>query len=115
MTIYKICSRDAWQQAIEIGTFTGAAIDLRDGFIHFSTAHQVRETAAKHFSGQNDLVLVAVESESLGEALKWEVSRGGDQFPHLYGSLDVNLVSSVLSLPVDSSGCHQFPPIDDQP
>lgn len=99
MLIYKICSKVAWQQAESVGTFAGAEIDLKDGYIHFSTGEQVKETATKHFAGQQGLVLVAIESDRLGEALKWEVSRGGAEFPHLYGELDVSLVSSVEDMP----------------
>lgn len=109
MWIYKICSRDAWQQAAAAGTFVGAEIDLQDGYIHFSTAAQVKETVAKHFHGQSDLVLVAVESEQLGEALKWEVSRGGAEFPHLYSALDTTLANRVDDLPLDADGGHIFP------
>ena len=107
--IYKICSQKAWQTAVEAGRFDGAEIDLQDGFIHFSAAHQVRETARKHFAGQDNLVLVEVNEEVLGEQLKWEVSRGGDQFPHLYGHLNVAAATSVSDLPLDNDGTHVFP------
>ena len=109
MLIYKICSREAWQEATVAGEFTGAEIDLQDGFIHFSAADQARETAAKHFRGQPNLVLVGVEAERLGDALKWEVSRGGAEFPHLYSALNVALVSSVDELPLNAEGQHEFP------
>ncbi len=107
--IYKICTRDLWQSAIETGVFQGAAVDLEDGFIHFSDAGQVRETAARHFAGQAELVLVAVEPTSLGDALAFEPSRGGDLFPHLYAHLDVALVASVDGLPLGPGGVHVFP------
>ncbi|MEZ6130101.1 MAG: DUF952 domain-containing protein [Planctomycetaceae bacterium] len=107
--IYKICTRDQWQQAVAAGTSHGAAIDLKDGYIHFSAAHQVRETAARHFSGQTDLVLVAVDERVLGENLKWEVSRGGNRFPHLYDTLNVACVTSAVQLPLGEDGVHQFP------
>ena len=84
-TIYKIAPEALWREAEKNGRFTGAPIDIADGFIHFSTAGQARETAAKHFAGQTDLVLVAVDGARLGDALKYEVSRGGALFPHLYG------------------------------
>lgn len=107
--IYKICPADLWRQAEQAGEFAGAAIDLADGYIHFSTAGQVRETAAKHFAGQSDLVLVAVDGGKLGPALKYEVSRGGALFPHLYASLDPGVVLWVRPLPLGDDGVHAFP------
>jgi uncharacterized protein (DUF952 family) len=98
MTIYKILPRALWEDAIERGAFAGSPVDRADGFIHFSTAAQVHETAARHFQGAADLLLVAVDGAALGEALKWEPSRGGDLFPHLYGSLPVTLALSVRPL-----------------
>jgi uncharacterized protein (DUF952 family) len=109
--IYKICSRELWQAAEQAGRFEGASIDLADGFIHFSTAEQARETAAKHFAGQADLVLVAVEEDRLGAALKYEVSRGGALFPHLYAPLDLAAVAWAKPLPFGPSGRHEFPPM----
>jgi uncharacterized protein (DUF952 family) len=91
-TIYKICERTAWRAAESTGLFRGSSVDTRDGFIHFSTAAQVAETAARHFAGATDLILVAVEAETLGTALKWELSRGGDLFPHLYAALPLSAV-----------------------
>src|SRR4051812_48018728 len=85
-TIYKICPESEWRAAEREGVYGGAPIDTQDGFIHFSTAAQVRETAAKHFSGAAGLMLLAVDGSALGDALKWEVSRGGALFPHLYGT-----------------------------
>lgn len=111
-TIYKICPRALWQEAERTGHFAGAAIDLTDGFIHFSTADQVKETAAKHFSGQDDLLLVAVDGGYLGAALKYEVSRGSALFPHLYAPLDLAAVLWVKPLPLGPSGEHQFPRLD---
>lgn len=95
MTIYKIVPRELWEEAIAKGSFEGSPVDISDGFIHFSTAAQLRATAEKHFHGVKDLLLVAVESDGLGEALKWEPSRGGDLFPHLYDSLPTHLALSV--------------------
>ena len=112
-TIYKILPQRVWQQAVESGTFRGAAIDLEDGFIHFSTAAQVHETAAKHFAGVQDLVLVAVPADVLGTALEWEKSRGGDLFPHLYAPLAVGLASWVKPLPIGADGRHVFPGLPD--
>ena len=107
--IYKISPRHAWLEAQAAGVFTGAPIDLQDGYIHFSAAHQVRETAARHFAGQKDLVLVSVATEVLGDALKWEKSRGGDLFPHLYGNLPTKLVSEVIDMPLQADGSHLIP------
>ncbi|NEU13832.1 DUF952 domain-containing protein [Methylobacterium sp. BTF04] len=107
--IYKLCPRDLWQAAEGEGRFTGAAIDLQDGFIHFSTAAQVAETASKHFAGAKDLVLVVIDGDELGPALRYEVSRGGDLFPHLYGPLELTAVRSVIALPLGPDGRHVFP------
>jgi len=112
-TIYKISPRDAWQQAEGAGRFTGAPVDLADGFIHFSTAAQVRETAAKHFAGAADLVLVAVDAAALGEALVFEPSRGGALFPHLYADLPMSAVLWVKPLPLGDDGAHLFPDLAD--
>jgi len=107
--VYKICPRGLWREAEAAGRFAGAPVDLADGFIHFSTAGQVAETAARHFSGQSDLVLIAVEAGALGEALRFEPSRGGDLFPHLYGDLPLSAVRSVVELPLGPDGRHGFP------
>lgn len=107
--IYKISPGKDWQQAEARGRFSGAPVDLADGFIHFSAAEQVRETAAKHFAGQDGLVLVAVDAEALGEGLKWEPSRGGALFPHLYGDLEMSAVRWVRELPLGADGAHLFP------
>ncbi|MCX7313119.1 MAG: DUF952 domain-containing protein [Alphaproteobacteria bacterium] len=107
--IYKICTASEWQEAERSGVYRGSAVDLKDGFIHFSTAEQAAETAAKWFAGQRDLVLVAVDADSLGDALKWEPSRGGALFPHLYGPLPVKAVERVDALPLDDDGRHAFP------
>lgn len=108
-TIYKIVPRALWQQAEQHGRFAGAPVDVADGFIHFSNAGQVRETAAKHFAGADDLLLVAIDGASLGDALKYEVSRGGALFPHLYGVLPLTSVISVDPLPLGADGFHIFP------
>lgn len=107
--IYKICPEALWRQAEEAGRFDGAPIDLADGYVHFSTAEQARETAMKHFAGQADLLLVAVDAGSLGDALKWEVSRVGALFPHLYAPLDLTAVLWVKPLPLGKDGAHLFP------
>jgi uncharacterized protein (DUF952 family) len=108
-TIYKICSAELWRDAQRAGLFRGAPLDLRDGFIHFSTAAQVAETAARHFSGATEQVLVAVDGALLGEALKWEPSRGGDLFPHLYAALPLDAVQWAKPLPQGADGRHVFP------
>lgn len=107
--IYKICPRALWQEAVAEGRFTGAPVDRADGFIHFSTAAQVAETASRHFAGQDDLVLIAVEAERLGPPLRYEASRGGDLFPHLYGDLPFTAVIDVEDLPLGPDGRHSFP------
>jgi uncharacterized protein (DUF952 family) len=107
--LYKICPRSLWQAAARAGVFRGSPVDRQDGFIHFSTAAQVRETAEKHFAGQSNLVLVMVAAEALGDRLKWEPSRGGALFPHLYGDLAVDAVDEVIALPIGPDGRHVFP------
>jgi len=107
--IYKICERRAWEAARREGAFAGSPADLRDGFVHFSTAAQLRDTAAKHFAGGRDLVLLAVETQALGDRLKWEVSRGGELFPHLYAPLPVAAVVWAKPLPLAEDGAHIFP------
>ncbi len=92
------------------GAFTGAPIDKADGFIHLSTGNQVRETAARHFAQQRGLLLVAFDPDAFGPALRWEPSRGGALFPHLYAALDVTLALSADPLPLDRDGNHLFPP-----
>ncbi|MBM3550376.1 MAG: DUF952 domain-containing protein [Alphaproteobacteria bacterium] len=106
--IYKIVSRADWDAAEVSGIFNGAAIDIADGFIHLSTAEQVEETAAKYFAGRTDLLLVAVDAAALGEALEWEVSRGGALFPHLYAPLPFEKIARVDPLHVGADGRHDF-------
>lgn len=107
--IYKVLDNSEWEKARSAGLFSGSPIDIEDGYIHFSTASQVVETVAKHFHGQTNLVLVTVDAEDLGDTLKWEPSRGGDLFPHLYGSLDVALALEVQALGDRGDGGHDFP------
>ena len=108
-TIYKICTASEWREAERAGVYRGSAADHKDGFIHFSTAEQAAETAAKWFAGQRDLVLVAVDADALGDKLKWEPSRGGALFPHLYGELALKAVRRVAPLPLGADGNHVFP------
>lgn len=110
--IYKICPSALWLEAEREGVFAGAPVDLADGFIHFSTADQAPETAAKHFSGQGDLLLIAVEEDVLGASLKYEPSRGGHLFPHLYAPLDLAAVRWVKPLPLGADGVHIFPALE---
>jgi len=108
-TIYKIAPQGLWDEAERTGVFEGAPIDLADGFIHFSTAEQAVETAARHFAGQDGLVLVAVNAAALGQALRYEPSRGGALFPHLYAQLPVTAARWVRPLPLGPDGRHIFP------
>jgi uncharacterized protein (DUF952 family) len=105
--IYKILPREDWEDAQARRRFDGSAVDLQDGFIHFSTAEQAQETARRHFAGEDDLVVLAVDAADLGPALRWEVSRGGDRFPHLYSHLDTYLVREVTEAPLDADGVPQ--------
>ncbi|MBQ0820328.1 DUF952 domain-containing protein [Microvirga terrae] len=107
--IFKICPALLWREAEKAGSFEGAPVDIQDGYIHFSTANQAYETAKRHFAGQNDLLLIAVEADSLGEALRYEPSRGGDLFPHLYAALPLSAVRWVKPLPLGQDGRHVFP------
>jgi uncharacterized protein (DUF952 family) len=108
MLIYKIFRRPEWDAFRAAGQTFGAPVDLADGFIHFSTAAQVTETAARHFAGESDLVLVSLDATRLGAALKWEPARGGALFPHLYRPLLIAEVVRDTSLPLGASG-HIFP------
>lgn len=105
--IYKIATAEQWRAAEAAGRFTGAPVDIADGFIHFSTADTVVETAAKHFAGQDGLIFAAVEADALGDRLKWEVSRGGALFPHLYRELELSEVLWAKPLPL-RNGVHDF-------
>ena len=108
-TVYKIAPDALWRAAERAGRFDGAPVDVADGYIHLSTAEQARETAAKHFAGQADLVLIAVDAAALGAALRWEPSRGGALFPHLYAPLPLSAVAWTAPLPLGADGAHAFP------
>ncbi len=113
-TIYHMCRRDEWLAAQATGVYAGSSQDAADGFIHFSTAQQVVASAAKHRAGQSGLLLLAVRADALGAALRWEESRGGQLFPHLYGALPLSAVAWVGDLPLDPvSGLHVFPDLKD--
>ncbi|MGR3366866.1 MAG: DUF952 domain-containing protein [Sagittula sp.] len=108
MLIYKILRADEWSDLRARGATEGAPVDIADGFIHFSTAEQARETAAKHFAGEDGLMLAELETDRMGDALKWEKSRGGALFPHFYGPLTLAHVTWCQPLPL-RDGVHQFP------
>lgn len=113
-TIYHSCRKDEWTKAEAEQSYCGSSQDRADGFIHFSSAAQVRESVAKHRAGQDGLVLVAVHAALLGQSLKWEPARNGQLFPHLYGPLPLSALRWVRDLPLDPvSGHHVFPPIED--
>ena len=105
--LYKILPADQWDAAQAVGLFTGSAVDIKDGFIHLSTAEQMRETAARHFAGQDGLMLVGFREADLPN-LKWEPSRDGDLFPHVYGAIATALAVSQDPLPLEN-GLHRFP------
>ena len=106
--IFKIVGADEWRRAEAAGVFAGAGVDLTDGYIHFSTAAQAAETAFKWFAGRADLVLAAVDADALGAALRWEPSRGGALFPHLYAQLPLTAVRWTRALPLGADGRHAF-------
>jgi uncharacterized protein (DUF952 family) len=108
-TIYRILTEQAWAKAQAAGAFSGSEHDVRDGFIHFSTAAQVAETAAKHYARMTDLVLLWVDVEPIAHALRWEVSRGGALFPHLYAELPSHAVRRAALLELDANGVHVLP------
>jgi len=110
--IYTLVRRADWEEAVRLGAYRGSADDRRDGFLHFSTAAQLRASAAKHRAGEPDLLLVEVGSAALGEALRWEGASGGSRaglFPHLYGELPVAAARRVVALPLDADGVHRVP------
>jgi uncharacterized protein (DUF952 family) len=108
-TIYKICPASAWREAERQGVYRGSADDARDGYIHFSTAAQVEGTVRKFFTGQTGLFLVEVDTDALGNALRWERSRNDELFPHLYGELDLGAVMGVQNLDTRADGSHTIP------
>lgn len=109
--VYKIVQKDEWEAAQRAGVYHGSADDRRDGFIHFSAAHQLQGTASKHFRGQSGLILVGFRTGDLGEALRWETSRGNDLFPHLYEALQTSLAVAVHELQLDGGGVPVIPEI----
>jgi len=107
--IYHMCRADEWNAALQANGYGGSSQDKADGFIHFSTAEQVRASAAKHRSGQSGLLLLTVEADVLGEALKWEPSRDNALFPHLYGTLPIDAAVKIDPLSLGNDGLHIFP------
>jgi uncharacterized protein (DUF952 family) len=107
--VYKVCHRTAWEEARAAGAFRGSADDVRDGYIHLSTAVQIKGTLARHFAGQTDLVLIEIDPARLGAALRWEPARGGALFPHLYAPLEMRAVVSQAVLTLDEDGRHRLP------
>ena len=110
--IFHMCRKDEWEEARSAGAYAGSSQDRQDGFIHFSTAEQLPGSARKHRAGQPNIVLLAVDPAPLGEALKWEPSRGGALFPHLYGPLPVSAVRWAKDLSLGTDGIHILPPLD---
>jgi len=108
--IFHVCRTEEWDAAVAAGSYLGSSQDQADGFIHFSGADQVVRSAAKHRAGQTGLVLLVVDADRLGESLKWEPSRSGKLFPHLYGPLDPSAVHATYPLPLGDDGAHVFPP-----
>ncbi len=108
--IFHMCRADEWRAAAAAGHYDGSSQDRADGFIHFSTAAQIVESAARHRAGQDGLVLLTVDPATLGAALKWEPSRRGEVFPHLYGPLPLASVVRIDPLPLGADGRHLFPP-----
>jgi uncharacterized protein (DUF952 family) len=109
--IYHMCPAEAWAAAVAAGRYDGTEDDRRDGFIHFSAAAQLPESARRHRAGQAGLVLIVVEADRLGERLRWEPSRGGVLFPHLYGPLYPDEAARIVPLPLGPGGEHVFPPL----
>jgi uncharacterized protein (DUF952 family) len=107
--IYHMCRAEEWRAAEKGGAYLGSSQDQADGFIHFSTAQQIQESAAKHRAGQAGLLLIGCDESKMGDGLKWETSRGGQLFPHFYGALPLKSVVSVVALPLGPDGLHQFP------
>ncbi len=107
--LYKVVSLATWETVQLDGVFRGAGIDISDGFIHLSAADQVVETVRKHFAGEQDLLLISVDADALGDDLRWEPSRGGALFPHVYGQINLDAVIDAVPLPLGHDGTHEFP------
>jgi len=109
VSLYKVVPAEVWRSAEQEGLFRGSGIDLQDGFIHLSAADQVVETVARHFAGQKDLMLITIDGDKLGSALRWEPSRDAALFPHVYGVIPIEAVEKVDPLPLADDGTHRFP------
>jgi uncharacterized protein (DUF952 family) len=107
--IYKILPAQVWHLSVDLGVFSGSSVDIADGFIHFSSLEQVRETAVKYFNTPDDLLIFAIDSQIMGDSLKWEASRGGALFPHFYGVIEPKDVYFIKALQFDDTGNHIFP------
>jgi len=107
-----MCRREEWKAALTCGAYAGSSQDLHDGFMHFSTAEQLPESARRHRAGQTGLIVLAADVGMLGDALRWEASRSGALFPHLYGKLPVPAVRWVRDLPIGKNGLHSLPPLE---
>ncbi len=107
--VFRICPRASWERACTVGHYDGEPLDLRDGFLHLSAAEQVAATLDKHFPGRTDLVLLRLSADGLAPALRWEASRGGELFPHLYAQLLPDQALAVYELPLDDRGRHRLP------
>ena len=107
--VYKVAPRGAWNAACRAGIYEGSPDDRRDGHIHLSTREQLASTLAKHFRGQDDLVLIQFETRALGEALRWEISRGGQLFPHLYAALPMRQAIAIRALQLSDDGIPMLP------
>ena len=110
--IYKICDDTHWRAAVKAGVLRGIGADARDGFIHLSTVAQLRDTVEKHYAGVGNLMLLAIDADALSGALRWEPSRSGDLFPHLYGDLEVSALIWAKPLPLGEDGRHRFPKVE---
>jgi len=107
--IFKVCKKNEWEEAVYQGFYNGSDIDIKDGYIHFSTKEQVKETVEKHFKKQNDLILIAFDTNDLINNLKWEPARNGDLFPHYYGFINTNSAKKIYSLELGADNIHKFP------
>ena len=107
--IYKVCNNNEWKKALEVGCYKGSEIDIKDGYIHFSTKEQLKETVDKHFKKQENLIIITFKTADLVENIKWEPARNGDLFPHYYGLIDTNFAQYIYFLELGADGIHKFP------
>ena len=107
--VYKACSIEEWNKAIEKGSYEGSQVDLEDGYIHLSTKKQLKETVAKHFKGQENLLIICFRVIKIKDKLKWEISRNEELFPHYYGNLETNKAEEIYNLNLNANGIHEFP------